>query len=75
MGDEVHHCRILLLGDGCTCLDVVGEKKISGCSREVVAVKHQDSVLMAILLHDCDPIFHNDVHMGCFIQLLVVLLQ
>ena len=75
VGYEVHHCWILLLGDGSTSLDVVGEKKISGGSREVVTVKHQNSVLMAKPLHDSNPILDNGVHMGCLMKSLVVLLQ
>jgi len=75
MGDEVHHCRILLLGDGSTSLDIVGEKEIPGSSREVVAVKHQDGILMAVTLHDGNPLLHNGVYWGSLQKFLIVLLQ
>jgi hypothetical protein len=50
---------------------VILKEKLSGLSREVVAVKHQNCVWMALLFEDIDPLLDHCVHRCFLLQLLV----
>ena len=57
--------------DCCTSLDVVLEEKLPCFEGEVVAIKNQDGVLMALCFDDAYPNWNNAVHWCCLLELLV----
>ena len=59
----------------CTSFDVALQKKVSGFGGEVVTVKHQDSIVVSLLLDDVNPLGHYSVNWSGLLQLLVGILQ
>ena len=59
----------------CTGFDVILKKKLSGLVGEVVAIKHQDSVLVSLPLDDVHPDGDNVVNRSSLLELLVGSLQ
>ena len=57
--------------DCCTSLDIVLEEKLPCFEGEVVAIKNQDGVLMALCFDDAYPNWNNAVHWCCLLELLV----